>query len=211
MAEETGLIHAVGGWVLDDAIRQLSAWRAAGVPGAERWKVAVNLSRQQLRGAELADEVTDRLHFHAVDAESLHLEVTESEVMSNPDAATTALGGVRTLGVSVDMDDFGTGHSSLACLDRFPLDVLKIDRSFVADLGDDLRRVAMLSAVAHLAEDLEIDVVAEGIETADQLAQVTRLHCSHGQGYHFSRPLPAAEVPGWAAAHAPMESLRLAA
>ena len=211
VAEETGLIHAVGGWVLDDAIRQLKAWRVAGVPGADHWKVAVNLSRQQLRGVELADEVLDRLQTHEVDAGSLHLEVTESEVMSNPVDATTALGGVRQLGVSVDMDDFGTGHSSLACLDRFPLDVLKIDRSFVADLGDDPRRVAMLSAVARLAADLEIDVVAEGIETADQLAQITRLHCSHGQGYHFSRPLPAAEVPAWAADHATAVTLRLAA
>ena len=142
-----------------------------GEPGAADWKVGVNLARQQLRGDGLAEEVRGCLDTHGIDAASLHLEVTETEVMSDPAAASAALAAVRALGVSVDMDDFGTGHSSLACLDRFPLDVLKIDRSFVADLEDDPRRVAMLSAVARLADDLDIDIVAEGIETADQLAR----------------------------------------
>ena len=199
VAEETGLIVPIGDWVLCAALGQLAAWRAGGVPGAGSWKVGVNLSRQQLRGAGLAERVRACLRDQGLDPGSLHLEVTESEVMSDPEAAQAALRAVRALGVAVDMDDFGTGHSSLSCLDQFPLDVLKIDRSFVADLENDPRRVAMLSAVARLAEDLDIDVVAEGIETAAQLGQVGRLRCSHGQGYHFARPLPADQAAAWAA------------
>ncbi|BAM02331.1 putative bifunctional diguanylate cyclase/phosphodiesterase [Phycisphaera mikurensis] len=209
VAEETGLIQPIGARVLSDALGQLAAWRAAGVPGAAGWKIGVNLARQQLREATLASEVGECLRRHGIDAASLHLEVTETEVMSDPESALTALAAVRALGVQIDMDDFGSGHSSLACLDRFPLDVLKIDRSFVADLQDDPRRVAMLSAVARLAEDLDIDIVAEGIETPAQLEHVARLKCSHAQGYHFSRPLPADEVPAWAAALAAERPLRL--
>ena len=206
VAEETGLIQPIGDWVLCAALEQLAAWRERGVPGADAWKVGVNLARQQLRGDSLAEEVRSCLDQHGIDPGSLHLEVTETEVMSDPEAAQSALRAVRAIGVAVDMDDFGTGHSSLSCLDKFPLDVLKIDRSFVADLGGNPRRVAMLSAVARLAEDLDIDIVAEGIETADQLAQVARLRCSHGQGYHFSRPVPADEAAAWATALAEAEA-----
>lgn len=198
VAEETGLIQPIGAWVLDTAIGQIARWRAEGVPGAENWKVGVNLARQQLRGTDLADLVRASLARHGVEGTSLHLEVTETEVMNDPESASAVLREVQALGVSVDMDDFGTGYSSLASLDHYPLDVIKIDRSFVADLEGDRRRVAMLSTVARLAHDLDMDIVAEGIETEEQLAEVTRLQCSHGQGYHFSKPLSAGEAVAWA-------------
>ncbi|HEX8912156.1 MAG TPA: EAL domain-containing protein [Humisphaera sp.] len=203
LAEDAGLIVPVGEWALREACRQLAAWRAAGAAAGVR--VAVNLSRAQLLVAGLPGLVRSVLAEHGLAAADLTLEVTESAVMRDPEAAARTLAGLRAVGVSLAMDDFGTGHSSLACLHQFPFDVLKVDRAFVAKLTDGRGFAALVQSVTLLARNLGMDVVAEGVETPEQVAALQALDCRYAQGYHFARPLPpdeAARYVGVAAAAA---------
>ena len=193
VAEENGSIIALGQWVLDRALSEYAHWRKQGVVAAD-CEISVNLSRQQLVMPGLFEVVSQSLRTHGVSPARLHLEVTESGIMADPRTAVANLRRLRRLGVQIDIDDFGTGHSSLACLHEFPVDVLKVDRSFVANLTDDPGLVIVLQSVIDLARNLGVKVVAEGIETPTQLRLLRSLGCEIGQGYHFSKPLAEARV-----------------
>jgi EAL domain-containing protein (putative c-di-GMP-specific phosphodiesterase class I) len=161
----------------------------------------VNLSRKQLTDTSIVDHCRRALADHGLDASRLKLEITESVIMENRGAANEALRGLRALGVGLQIDDFGTGYSSLSCLHEFPLDCLKIDRAF-ATHAVDRDRAAILNAIVHLAHNLGMGVVAEGIETTDQLAMLQGLDCDFGQGYLFARPLDARDAGQFIVAHA---------
>lgn len=190
-AEEIGLIEALGAWVLDEACRQLAAWKAADIPLA---RVAVNLSARQLHSAHLVRQVRDALARHGIQAGELELEITESAAMSDPEQAIAQLHALRKLGVVLSIDDFGTGYSSLAYLKRLPIQTLKLDRSFVSDIDTDPNDAAISLATIALAHNLGFGVVAEGVENEAQRDFLTAHGCEILQGYLFSKPLPAGEV-----------------
>ncbi|MEM7627330.1 MAG: EAL domain-containing protein [Planctomycetota bacterium] len=200
VAEDTGFIVPLGQWVLETAIDQYARWRDEGVITPD-CRVNVNLSRKQLVLPNLFDDVTRALRERGVEPARLHLEVTESQIMQDPRAAIANLQKLRRVGVVIDIDDFGTGYSSLACLHEFPVDVLKIDRAFVANVVKDPGLTTVLRTVAELAANLGVKVVAEGIETREQHELLASLGCEFGQGYLFSKPLPAAAVPVFCAAN----------
>jgi PAS domain S-box-containing protein len=190
VAEDTGLIVPIGAWVLAEACRQLAQWgHTHGAPAAAL-SVSVNLSRKQLADAGIVEHCRRALADHGLDASRLKLEITESVIMENGKATGEAVRALRELGVGLQIDDFGTGYSSLSCIHDFPLDCLKIDRSF-ATHAVDRDRAAVLNAIVHLAHNLGMGVVAEGIETADQLTMLQGLDCDFGQGYLFAPPLDA--------------------
>jgi diguanylate cyclase (GGDEF)-like protein/PAS domain S-box-containing protein len=188
--EDTGLIIPVGDWVIAEVCRQLRSWEAAGllVP-----PVAINLSARQLQQADLAAGIERIVTDAGVDPALLEFELTESMLMTNPEAAVTILSRIKALGMRLSVDDFGTGYSSLAYLKRFPLDALKIDRTFVRDLPDDPDDAAITKAVIRLAHSLNLKVVAEGVEDIAQLRELEKYNCDEIQGYYVSRPLPAAD------------------
>jgi diguanylate cyclase (GGDEF)-like protein/PAS domain S-box-containing protein len=195
MAEETGLIVPIGWWVLEEACRQMGAWHAR-FPDAATSIICVNLSSKQFLQAGLVEQVERRLRDSGLDPRSLKLEITESAIMSDPKSAADALERLRSLGVRIAIDDFGTGHSSLSYLQQFPIDTLKIDRSFVRKMHDQVKDREIIQAVVSLAHNLGMDVVAEGVETSDQWDQLDILGCEYGQGFFFSRPVdgPVAEA-----------------
>jgi diguanylate cyclase (GGDEF)-like protein/PAS domain S-box-containing protein len=189
VAEETGLIVGIGGWVLREAARHLATLQeAAGRP----LRMSVNLSARQLRPA-LVNEVSAALQSAGVEARCLTLEVTETLLVEGP-GAVEVLTALRALGVSIAIDDFGTGWSSLGALQRYPVDVLKLDRSLVAPAASSGPAAALARAVVDMAQALGLDVVAEGIEDDEQLAAMRALGCPHGQGFVFARPLPVDEA-----------------
>ncbi len=192
VAEETGLIVPLGAWVLREAIRQMAAWRRLGLPPLP---VAVNVSSYQLRRPGLADTVRDNLRETGVDGSQLCLELTESAIMDTGSSAADTLAAVKQLGVHLALDDFGTGYSSLSYLRRFPLDELKIDRSFVAECASGTGSAAVITrAIIAMAHGLGLRVVAEGIETEQQLDFLRRQHCDQYQGFLYSPPVAAAEI-----------------
>lgn len=190
LAEETGLIVPIGSWVLEEACRQAERWRALR-PGQPPLLTTVNLSARQLIGADLLNTVARILSATHVDPATICLEITETVLMEDVDFYTEALLGLKALGVRLGIDDFGTGYSSLTYLKRFPVSVLKIDQSFVRGLGRDHYDAAIVRAVIDLARVLALEVVAEGVETAEHLAELRSLGCHIAQGYYFSRPQPA--------------------
>lgn len=194
LAEESGLVVPLGSWVMREAVGQLAAWRAAGVPVPQ---VAVNLSALQFRQPQLVQQVQDCLQQAGVPPACLELELTESVVLNDPDEALALMERLHALGVRLSIDDFGTGYSSLNYLRRFPIDRLKIDRSFILDLDNDPRGAAIVEAIVSLSRSLGFVTIAEGVETAHQLAQLRRLHCDEVQGYYYARPMPAAQLPAW--------------
>ena len=198
LAERYGLIGKLGNWVIDDACRQVEAWQAEGV----RMNVAINLSVHQLRESDLVERIEQALARHHIAADQLLCEITESVAMGDVKATQTAFSGLAHIGVLLSIDDFGTGYSSLSYLRRLPARQLKIDRSFVMDLETSGDARAIVSAVVHLAHDLGLGVVAEGVETAGQRDVLAGLDCDELQGYLFARPMPAREVLPWIAARA---------
>jgi diguanylate cyclase (GGDEF)-like protein/PAS domain S-box-containing protein len=194
VAEETGLIVPIGLWVLEQACQQLTAWRDTGVASL---KMAVNLSARQLRSPELVSEVAAILDRTRVNRGDICLEVTESVLMDDAQAAESVLGALKALGVRLAIDDFGTGYSSLSYLRKFPVDVLKVDRSFVSNLGSEAEATAIVTSVVHLAQALHLETVAEGVETHEQRVQLDVLGCQLAQGYYWSRPVPAADLDPW--------------
>ncbi|MEW6372059.1 MAG: EAL domain-containing protein [Pseudomonadota bacterium] len=188
IAEETGLIVQIGAWVLRAACEQLVAWRDAGLPSMT---VAVNLSARQFHQQNLVQLVGQILAETGCDAAQLELEITESVVMADPVGATATLQELSDMGVSLSIDDFGTGHSSLSYLKRFPIHALKIDRSFVRDLTTDADDAAIVCAVIALAHTMQLKVIAEGVETEEQLAFLREHRCDQFQGYFFSPPVSA--------------------
>jgi diguanylate cyclase (GGDEF)-like protein/PAS domain S-box-containing protein len=192
VAEEAGLIHAIGNWVLDEACRQLALWQKQGYTGMH---VAVNLSAHQLRSPHLALSIDDCLTRHGIDAELLELEVTESVAMENPERAIEQLKALRDLGLKLAIDDFGTGYSSLAYLKHLPIQTLKLDRSFVRDIETDPNDAAISAATIALAHTMGLKVVAEGVETEAQADYLWKGHgCDLLQGYLFGKPQPAAAL-----------------
>ena len=191
VAEKTGLIVRIGAWAMQQACAQARLWnRAARAPVA----VAVNLSARQFRERDLVATTRQALARNHIDGSLLHVEITETAVMENLEASCRQLTELRTMGVRVSLDDFGTGHSSMSYLKRFPLDELKIDRSFVQDISSHDKDVAIVKAIIALAHTLELTVTAEGAETAEQLARLRGLGCDNAQGFLLGRPMPAAEA-----------------
>jgi diguanylate cyclase (GGDEF)-like protein len=193
LAERFGLIGKLGNWVIDEACRQIEQWSRQGL----RMNVAINLSAHQLREEDLVGRIEQALRRHGVDAGQLLCEITESIAMSDVKATQLAFSGLARIGVLLSIDDFGTGYSSLAYLRRLPARQLKIDRSFVSDLETSSDARAIVSAVVHLAHDLGLGVVAEGVETAGQRAVLAALDCDELQGYLFAKPMRASLVPEW--------------
>ncbi|TCS70650.1 EAL domain-containing protein [Effusibacillus lacus] len=187
LAEETGLIIPIGEWVLHTACKQNKAWQQAGFSPL---RVAVNLSARQFRQTDLVATVARVLHETGLDPEYLELEITESIALENADRTIATLNELRTLGVRISIDDFGTGYSSLSYLKKFPIDTLKIDRSFVREIDTNLSDAAIVTAIITLAHSLNLKVVAEGVETPVQQAFLLKQKCDEMQGYLFSRPVP---------------------
>lgn len=198
LAEETGLIVAIGRWVLGEACRQAKGWREG--LGDTLPAVNVNLSPRQFRHPDLVKDVARVLRETSLSPRDLGLEVTESAIMDDAVVADTALRQLRDLGVQLAIDDFGTGYSSLSRLKQLPVDALKIDRSFVAGIGEDAEDEVLISGVTNIAAGLGLSTVAEGVETPAQAARLRALGCRLAQGYYFSGPLPSEEVPALLAA-----------
>ena len=190
LAEDSGLIVPVGRWVLRTAARQIAEWRALTLDD-DRFYVSVNVSPRQLSDGHLVEDVSAVLADFSLPPHCLKLEVTESLLMMNPVLAAETLGELKALGVGLAIDDFGTGYSSLSYLRRFPFDVLKIDRAFIVDMETGTESREIIRAVVGLADILDMDVVAEGAETAEQVAILASLGCRHIQGYYFGKPTPA--------------------
>ncbi|MDL2357288.1 MAG: EAL domain-containing protein, partial [Pseudomonadota bacterium] len=188
VAEETGLIVPIGAWVMRTACQQAQAWQQAGLG---RLRVAVNLSARQFGAADLVAEIGAVLAETGLAPDCLEIELTESLFMSDVALAVDLLHRMKALGVNLSIDDFGTGYSSLSYLSRFPIDVLKIDRSFVAEITRDSNDAAIVASIIALAHNLKLAVIAEGVETAAQLDYLRRHGCDQIQGYFFSRPLAA--------------------
>ena len=188
LAEEIGLIVPIGRWVLQEAARQLKAWHRQ-FPGDPPLSMNVNISKHQLRQQNLVDMVADILQQTGIDPACLKLEITENAIMDCPLRTTALLHELKGLGVQLCMDDFGTGHSSLSLLHRFPIDVLKIDRTFVLNTDENREYAAVIHAIITLAHTLNMKVVGEGVENTGQLAQLQALECDRGQGNLFSESM----------------------
>ncbi|MCX5874904.1 MAG: EAL domain-containing protein [Deltaproteobacteria bacterium] len=189
-AEKNGLIEGIGAWVIRDACRQMRVWRDAGLTEI---KVAVNVSARQFRCGGLEDEVIQALTRYAVEPRRLMLELTESMLMAEPEEAVARMTALKRIGVRLSLDDFGTGYSSLAYLGRFPIDQMKIDRSFVTDIVTDPGAATIATSVIALAHRMRVGVVAEGVETEEQAGYLRQNGCDEIQGYLFSKPVPAEE------------------
>ena len=203
IAESTGLILAIGEWVLGQALQQLRRWDAAGLAP---FQVAVNLSALQFRDLRLAERIGQLLLESGLPPQRLELEITESCTMGNPQDSILTLDALRKLQTPISIDDFGTGYSSLSYLKRFKVAKLKIDQSFVRDLHEDPDDRAIVRAIIGLADHLGMHTVAEGVETAEQLAWLHEHGCNAAQGYFFSRPLPPEALQAWALARAPQHT-----
>jgi diguanylate cyclase (GGDEF)-like protein len=191
LAEETGLILALGLQVLREACSQLRVWQQRS-PANRDLVMSVNISGKQLAQPDLSERVEEVLRETELNPRYLKLEITESVVMENPEVATVTLGKLRALGVRLSIDDFGTGYSSLSYLNRFPVDALKIDRSFVTSMNNADENLQIVKTIITLANNLGMHVIAEGVETEEQLNQLRLLKCQYAQGYYFSQPLDAA-------------------
>ncbi|MFL6207981.1 MAG: putative bifunctional diguanylate cyclase/phosphodiesterase [Pyrinomonadaceae bacterium] len=190
IAEETGLIIPLGEWVLREACAQMERWQKI-FPADPPLVVSVNLSGKQFIQQDLIKNVACIIEETGIDPKGLKLEITESMVMDNVEQATEMLRQLRALGLKLSIDDFGTGYSSLSYLHRFPVDTLKIDRSFVTRMTDNNENLEIVRTIITLAQTLGMDVVAEGVETKEQLSMLHTLGCEHGQGYYFSKPVDA--------------------
>jgi EAL domain-containing protein (putative c-di-GMP-specific phosphodiesterase class I) len=193
IAEESGLILPIGTWVLKTACMQNRAWQ---LQGMQRFPVAVNLSPRQFAEESLLDDIKSALADSGLEASDLELEITESMVMNDPEQAVNTLRRLKHLGIRVAIDDFGTGYSSLAYLKRFPIDSVKVDRSFVEDIPQDVDSMAIAQAIIAMAHTLRLKVVAEGVESEAQVSFLRGEGCDEIQGHYFSAACAASEIPG---------------
>ncbi|MFZ1548178.1 MAG: EAL domain-containing protein [Candidatus Nitrotoga sp.] len=196
LAEETGMIISLGLWVMETACNQLHAW--ASQPETAQWTMAVNVSASQFEQAEFADLVSATLQKSGANPNLLKLELTESMLSTNVDSIILKMMEIGALGTQFSLDDFGTGYSSLSYLKRMPLNQLKIDKSFVKDVLTDPYGAAIASSIVALGHNMGMNVIAEGVETVDQLEFLTGIGCDGFQGYYFGRPVPACELAKWA-------------
>jgi len=187
-AEETGLIVPFGRWILTEACQQVRAWQQRHPSKPPLWG-SVNLSARQLQSPDLIEDVTRALAESGLQPESLVLEITESTIVDDVEATIAKLETLKQLGVRLAVDDFGTGYSSLSYLRRLPVEILKIDRQFVADLDGDTEHGRLAEAIIRLGRTLHLDVIAEGIEQPEQSRRLSELRCTLGQGFHYSPPL----------------------
>ena len=194
IAEETGYIREIGAWVLDEACRQLSLWRRT--PGLldESFQMAVNVSTHQMAMASLVDDVRETLARHGVPASALCLEITESALLHDTPEVRENIDGLRAIGVRLALDDFGTGYSALSYLHRLPVEILKIDRSFIQHIAEGAKERAIVTGMVELAHAIGMRVVAEGVETAGQLSELRRIGCDVVQGWYIARAAEASEV-----------------
>jgi diguanylate cyclase (GGDEF)-like protein len=190
VAEETGLIVPIGAWVFRSVCEQLRRWGGLRSPA----RISVNLSARQFRQPDLVDAIRSAVTEAGVSAAMLGVEVTESALIDDPEKASVTLSRLKDMGLAISIDDFGTGYSSLSYLKRFPIDCLKIDRTFVRDIATDPDDAAIVTAIITMAQSLKLDVVAEGVENQEQLDFLRARGCAAAQGFFFSRPLPAEAV-----------------
>jgi EAL domain-containing protein (putative c-di-GMP-specific phosphodiesterase class I) len=188
LAEDIGLIVPIGKWVIDTVCAQQSAWRAQGIPIVP---VAINISAMQFKGSDVFKDVQDALRLHDVSPDDIELELTETLVMQDPDAAEETMRSLRDAGLHLALDDFGTGYSSLAYLKRFPFSSVKIDRAFVTDMTTNPGDAAIAKAIISIGHSLQLKVIAEGVETAEQVQLLRESGCDQIQGFYFSKPVPA--------------------
>jgi EAL domain-containing protein (putative c-di-GMP-specific phosphodiesterase class I) len=187
IAEQGSLILELGTWVMRRVCRQLASWQEQNLP---LLPVSINVTSRHFEHGRLVDTVADLTREFDVDANLLHFEITEGAVMHNSEQHLGALQALRNLGSRILIDDFGTGYSSLSYLKHLPIDTLKIDRAFVRDMATDPNDAAIVSAIVAVASSLGLHVVAEGVETLEQVDALLRLNCHTGQGFYFSRPIP---------------------
>jgi diguanylate cyclase (GGDEF)-like protein/PAS domain S-box-containing protein len=195
LAEELGLIEAIGDWVIDEMARQQRAWTDAGLD----LEMSFNLSPRQLWSAHLADRILGKLTAAGVDPHRVVVEITESTTMAEPDRTQKILNELHAWGLTLAIDDFGTGYSSLGRLKHMPVDILKIDRAFVRNVDKDLELAGMVRAMIQLAQSLDMTPLAEGVETHDEYVFLRSNGCRLAQGFHFAKPAPASEIPALAA------------
>lgn len=193
MAEETGLIFQLGKWIINESCRQLREWQISN-QAASSLMISVNLSSKQFQQPLLVEQVAEALETTGLNSGCLKLEITESYILGNPEMAIAMINGLRSLGVKICLDDFGTGYSSLSYLHQLPIDYLKIDHSFINQIAKGEDAAEIVYTIIKLAQNLKVKVIAEGIETAFQLARLQQLNCEYGQGYFFSKPLEAEAV-----------------
>jgi EAL domain-containing protein (putative c-di-GMP-specific phosphodiesterase class I) len=191
VAEDSGMINDLGEWVLRKACVQAKAWMEAGM---QDFKVSVNLSSIQFKRASLLNVIKRALDDSGLPASLLEVELTEGAIMNDVDQNITRLNQLRDMGVAIAVDDFGTGYSSLSYLKRFPINTLKIDRSFITTIDSDPDDAAIVEAIIALASKLKLTVIAEGVETSEQLETLNRFHCDVIQGYYFGKPVPAEQI-----------------
>ncbi len=194
MAEATGLIVPLGDWVLEEACRQSAAWAAQGLGAI---KIAVNISSRQLQQQDFVQRFFAVTQRHGVLPSNLEVELTESVIMANPQENARIFGALRALGVLIAMDDFGTGYSSLSYLRQLPLDILKIDRSFVMNADQSESAAGIVKMIIALARTLKLDVVAEGVENSSQAELLKACGCPTAQGYLYAKPLSATDFRSW--------------
>jgi len=193
LAEENALICDIGAWVIDEACRQSAQWRSRGVD----LRIAVNVSTRQLESGNLLQQLCALAHRHGISAACLELEITESTLMEDPERVAGLLQQFREAGMRIAVDDFGTGYSSLAYLRRLPIDILKIDRSFVLDALADEEDAQIIKTILALGQSLKLAVVAEGVENESQASLLQSLGCDQAQGYLYARPMPANDLESW--------------
>ena len=186
LAEETGQIVPIGKWLLDTACSQNAAWQQQGLPAV---RMAVNISRSQLANPDFISSIDCALNNSGLNPKLLELEITESMIMHNADTVTETINSLKSRGITISIDDFGTGHSSLSLLKQFPIDTLKIDKSFVRDISTDPDDAAIVTAIIAMARSLKLAVIAEGTEHQGQIDFLTQQGCTRAQGFLFSRPL----------------------
>jgi EAL domain-containing protein (putative c-di-GMP-specific phosphodiesterase class I) len=191
LAEETGLIIEIGEWVLKAACDQLRRWKEAGRASI---RVAVNVSGRQLKLPDFPDFVRNLLQRNGLSPDLLEFEITETVLMDNLEQANSMLDQLTRLGIRLSLDDFGTGYSSLGYLQQFPVHRLKIDRSFIIKIGQPNENTQIVQAILNMASGLGLDVVAEGVETAQAVSRLKSMGCAFGQGFYFARPGTAEEI-----------------
>jgi EAL domain-containing protein (putative c-di-GMP-specific phosphodiesterase class I) len=193
LAEESDLILSIGRWVLRRACQHASDWQRSGSRGAGV-RISINLSARQFRDPGLVTEVTRALSDSQLDPRLLTVELTETLLLQDSAVTMSRISDLRQLGITLALDDFGTGYSSLSYLRRFPIDILKMDKSFLDNVPGNLQDEALVRGIVDLGSTLDLQLVAEGVETAEQAAALAALGCPFGQGYHFARPMPFAQA-----------------
>ncbi|STI76001.1 heme-regulated cyclic AMP phosphodiesterase (direct oxygen sensor protein) [Escherichia coli] len=202
LAEEIGEIENIGRWVIAEACRQLAEWRSQNIHIPA---LSVNLSALHFRSNQLPNQVSDAMHAWGIDGHQLTVEITESMMMEHDTEIFKRIQILRDMGVGLSVDDFGTGFSGLSRLVSLPVTEIKIDKSFVDRCLTEKRILALLEAITSIGQSLNLTVVAEGVETKEQFEMLRKIHCRVIQGYFFSRPLPAEEIPGWMSSVLPLK------